>query len=187
MKPIEINEKPIMPTDYEEKYNFIVAKLEETVFDGIAPDDCWDVSYDKMGNEIRKKRATKKNELKPVLTPSMVDFKLQSLLRLSMPMTDEEAKFLAPQDYLTAFHWYFELMYFCSSYITLSPTSRDFVRSQGLRWHSTTTFWAIVIFARRLTRLRTDFCKTRLSQGKVGWSIPRLWRHDLVRRCKDTH
>ena len=132
MKPIEINEKPIMPTDYEEKYNFIVAKLEETVFDGIAPDDCWDVSYDKMGNEIRKKRATKKNELKPVLTPSMVDFKLQSLLRLSMPMTDEEAKFLAPQDYLTAFHWYFELMYFCSSYITLSPNKQGFCAFAGI-------------------------------------------------------
>ena len=132
MKPIEINEKPIMPTDYEEKYNFIVAKLEETVFDGIAPDDCWDISYDKMGNEIRKKRATKKNELKPVLTPSMVDFKLQSLLRLTMPMDDEKVKSLEPQDYLTAFHWYFELMYFCSSYITLSPNKQGFCAFAGI-------------------------------------------------------
>ena len=133
MKPIEIQgEKPIGATDYEEKYNVIVAKLEETVFDGIDPDDCWDISYDKMGNEIRKKRATKKNELKPVLTPSMVDFKLQSLLRLSMPMDDEEAKSLSPQDYLTAFHWYFELMYFCSSYITLSPNKQGFCAFAGI-------------------------------------------------------
>ena len=121
-----------MPTDYEEKYNFIVANLEETVFDGIAPDDCWDISYDKMGNEIRKKRATKKNELKPVLTPSMVDFKLQSLLRLTMPMDDEKAKSLEPQDYLTAFHWYFELMYFCSSYITLPPNKQGFCAFAGI-------------------------------------------------------
>ena len=132
MKPIEIQGEPIMPTDYEAKYNFIVAKLQESVFDGIDPDDCWDISYDKMGNEIRKKRATKKNELKPVLTPSMVDFKLQSLLRLTMPMDDEKAKSLEPQDYLTAFHWYFELMYFCSSYITLSPNKQGFCAFAGI-------------------------------------------------------
>ena len=133
MKPIEIQgETPISVTDYEGKYNRIVGALQESVFDGIDPDDCWDISYDKMGNEIRKKRATKKNELKPVLTPSMVDFKLQSLLRLSMPMTDEQARELQLEDYLTAFHWYFELMYFCSSYITLSPNKQGFCAFAGI-------------------------------------------------------
>ena len=112
-QPIEIEGEPLNFTDYEAKYNRIVKDLQETVFDGIDPDSCWNITYDKMGNEIRKPRATKKNELKPVLTPSMVDFKLQSLLRLSMPMTDEQARELQPEDYLTAFHWYFELMYFC--------------------------------------------------------------------------
>ena len=133
MKPIEIQgETPISVTDYEAKYNRIVGALQESVFDGIDPESCWDISYDKMGNEIRKKRATKKNELKPVLTPSMVDFKLQSLLRLTMPMDDEKAKCLEPQDYLTAFHWYFELMYFCSSYITLSPNKQGFCAFAGI-------------------------------------------------------
>lgn len=133
MKPIEIqDETPIGATDYEAKYNRIVGALQESVFDGIDPDDCWDISYDKMGNEIRKKRATKKNELKPVLTPSMVDFKLQSLLRQTMPMSDDEVYSLEPANYLTAFHWYFELMYFISGYITLTPSKQGFCAFTGI-------------------------------------------------------
>lgn len=133
MKPIEIQgETPIEATDYEAKYNRIVGALQESVFDGIDPDDCWDISYDKMGNEIRKKRATKKNELKPVLTPSMVDFKLQSLLRQTMPMSDDEVYALEPANYLTAFHWYFELMYFISGYITLTPSKQGFCAFTGI-------------------------------------------------------
>ena len=133
MKPIEIqDETPILATDYEAKYNRIVGALQESVFDGIDPESCWDISYDKMGNEIRKKRATKKNELKPVLTPSMVDFKLQSLLRLTMPMSDDEVYNLAPENYLTAFHWYFELMYFISGYITLTPSKQGYCAFVGI-------------------------------------------------------
>ena len=133
MKPIEIQgETPIEATDYEAKYNRIVGALQESVFDGIDPESCWDISYDKMGNEIRKKRATKKNELKPVLTPSMVDFKLQSLLRLTMPMSDDEVYNLAPENYLTAFHWYFELMYFISGYITLTPSKQGYCAFVGI-------------------------------------------------------
>lgn len=131
-QPIELDGEPLNPTDYEAKYKRIVEELQASVFDGIDPDDFYDIYYDKMGNEVRKKRATKKNELKPVLTPSMVDFKLQSLLRLTMPMDDERAKSLEPQDYLTAFHWYFELMYFCSSYITLSPNKQGFCAFAGI-------------------------------------------------------
>ena len=133
MKPIEIQgETPIGSTDYEAKYNRIVGALQESVFDGIDPESCWDISYDKMGNEIRKKRATKKNELKPVLTPSMVDFKLQSLLRLTMPMSDDEVYSLEPANYLTAFHWYFELMYFISGYITLTPSKQGYCAFVGI-------------------------------------------------------
>ena len=133
MKPIEIqDETPIEATDYEAKYNRIVGALQESVFDGIDPESCWDISYDKMGNEIRKKRATKKNELKPVLTPSMVDFKLQSLLRLTMPMSDDEVYSLEPANYLTAFHWYFELMYFISGYITLTPSKQGYCAFVGI-------------------------------------------------------
>lgn len=133
MKPIEIqDETPILATDYEAKYNRIVGALQESVFDGIDPDDYWDISYDKMGNEIRKKRATKKNELKPVLTPSMVDFKLQSILRQTMPMSDDEVYALEPANYLTAFHWYFELMYFISGYITLTPSKQGFCAFTGI-------------------------------------------------------
>lgn len=133
MKPIEIQgETPIEATDYEAKYNRIVGALQESVFDGIDPESCWDISYDKMGNEIRKKRATKKNELKPVLTPSMVDFKLQSLLRLTMPMSDDEVYNLEPANYLTAFHWYFELMYFISGYITLTPSKQGYCAFVGI-------------------------------------------------------
>lgn len=133
MKPIEIQgEKPIEATDYEAKYNRIVGALQESVFDGIDPDDCWDISYDKMGNKIRKKRATKKNELKPVLTPSMVDFKLQSLFRQTMPMSDDELYSLEPDNYLTAFHWYNELMCFISCYITLTPSKPSYCAFVGM-------------------------------------------------------
>lgn len=132
MKLIEIQGEPILATDYEAKYNRIVQELQASVFDGINPDDYWDISYNKTGNEIRKKRAMKKNELKPVLTPSMVDFKLQSLLRITLPLTDDEAYSIEPTNYLNAFHWYFELMYFISGYITLMPTKQSFCSFAGI-------------------------------------------------------
>jgi hypothetical protein len=129
---IELEGEPISPTNYEAKYNRIVEELQASVFDGINPDDCWDISYDKIGNEIRKKRATKKNELKPVLTPSMVDFKLQSLLRQTMPLGDDQIFDLPQETYLDAFRWYFELMYFISGYITLTPSKQGYCAFVGI-------------------------------------------------------
>ena len=131
-QPIELEGEPLNPTDYEAKYKRIVEELQASVFGGIDPDDFYDIYYDKMGNEVRKKHSTKKNELKPVLTPSMVDFKLQSLLRLTMPMSDDEVYSLEPANYLTAFHWYFELMYFISGYITLTPSKQGYCAFVGI-------------------------------------------------------
>lgn len=131
-KPIEIEGEPLNFTDYEAKYNRIVKDLQESVFDGIKPDDYYDIFYTKNGDEVRKRHATQKNELKPVLTPSMVDFKLQSIMRRTMPMDEDTAKALPPETYLEAFYWYFELMYFCSSYITLSPNKQGFCAFAGI-------------------------------------------------------
>jgi hypothetical protein len=129
---IELVGEPLNPTDYEAKYNRIVEELQASVFDGIAHDDFYDIFYDKQGNEIRKKHSTKKNELKPVLTPSMVDFKLQSLLRQTIPMGDDEIFDLPQETYLDAFRWYFELMYFISSYITLTPSKQGYCAFVGI-------------------------------------------------------
>lgn len=131
-KPIELEGEPLNPTDYEAKYKRIVDDLRESVFDGIDPDDFYDIYYDKMGNEVRKKHSTKKNELKPVLTPSMVDFKLQSLLRQTMPLGDDEIFNLPQETYLEAFRWYFELMYFISGYITLTPSKQGYCAFVGI-------------------------------------------------------
>lgn len=129
---VSIQGEPVAQTDYEAKYNRIVQELQSSVFDGIDPDDYWDITYDKAGNEIRKKRATKKNELKPVLTPSMVDFKLQSLLRITLPLSDDEVYNIDPIVYLDALHWYFELMYFVSGYITLAPSKQSYCAFVGM-------------------------------------------------------
>lgn len=131
-QPIELVGEPINPTDYEAKYKRIVEELQASVFDGIDPDDFYDIFYDKQGNEIRKKHSTKKNELKPVLTPSMVDFKLQSLLRQTLPLCDDEIFDLPQETYLEAFRWYFELMYFISGYITLTPSKQGYCAFVGI-------------------------------------------------------
>lgn len=131
-KPIELVGEPIAPTEYEAKYKRIVEELQASVFDGIDPDDFYDIYYDKMGNEVRKKHSTKKNELKPVLTPSMVDFKLQSLLRQTLPLGDDKIFDLPQETYLEAFHWYFELMYFISGYITLTPSKPSYCAFAGI-------------------------------------------------------
>ncbi len=131
-QPIELVGEPLNPTDYEAKYNRIVEELQASVFDGIAHDDFYDIFYDKQGNEIRKKHSTKKNELKPVLTPSMVDFKLQSLLRQTLPLGDDQIFDLPAETYLQAFHWYFELMYFISGYITLTPSKQGYCAFVGI-------------------------------------------------------
>ena len=131
-QPIEMVGEPLNPTDYEAKYKRIVEELQASVFDGIAHNDFYDIYYDKMGNEVRKKHSTKKNELKPVLTPSMVDFKLQSLLRQTLPLGDDEIFDLPQESYLDAFRWYFELMYFISSYITLTPSKQGYCAFVGI-------------------------------------------------------
>lgn len=131
-QPIELVGEPLNPTDYEAKYKRIVEELQASVFDGIDPDDFYDIYYDKMGNEVRKKHSTKKNELKPVLTPSMVDFKLQSLLRQTMPLGDDQIFDLPQETYLEAFRWYFELMYFISGYITLTPSKQGYCAFVGI-------------------------------------------------------
>lgn len=131
-KPIELEGEPLNPTDYEAKYKRIEEELQASVFDGIDPDDFYDIYYDKMGNEIRKKHSTKKNELKPVLTPSMVDFKLQSLLRQTLPLGDDQIFDLPQEAYLEAFRWYFELMYFISGYITLTPSKPSYCAFAGI-------------------------------------------------------
>ena len=57
---------------------------------------------------------------------------MQSLLRLTMPMSDDEVYSLEPANYLTAFHWYFELMYFISGYITLTPSKQGYCAFVGI-------------------------------------------------------
>ncbi len=118
MKPIEIQgETPISVTDYEAKANWVIEELGDTVFKGITPEDCFDISYDKMGNMIKKKRSTKKNELCPTITPTAIAYKLNELLRCIMPMDKETAKMLPPSKYLEAYKNYNAIMQYINSYI----------------------------------------------------------------------
>lgn len=121
MKPIEIQgETPIIVTNYEAKAKHIIDTLDTEIFNAIDKEDCFETTVSKSGSETKKKRSTKKNELMPTLSPSIVAYKLERLLRVIMPMSEEEARLLTPQQYLDAYGYYNDVLIHINKYLIFS-------------------------------------------------------------------
>ena len=117
------NELFIKPTDYEAKYNKLCELLDKSIFDEL-PDKQYDISYSKEGDEIKKKRATKKNEVLPTVTPQQVYCKMESYLRLTMPLSNEEAHSVSPQGYLNGYFWFCELMFYVNKFVVFNQNKQ---------------------------------------------------------------
>lgn len=118
MKPIDIQgETPISVTDYEAKAKHIIDTLDTEIFNAIDKEDCFETTVSKSGSETKKKRSTKKNELMPTLSPALVAFKLDMLLRMYMPMNDGQAKMVEPQEYALGYVHYCSLLFHINKYL----------------------------------------------------------------------
>ena len=124
MREIKIkDETTIKATDYEAKYEKIKGILNTSLFDELSGKQ-YDISYSKNGDEIKRKRNTKKNEVLPTITPQQVYCKLESCLRLLMPMSSEEAHLIAPQEYLNGYFWFCELMFYVNKFIVFNQNKQ---------------------------------------------------------------
>lgn len=120
-------EQIINATDWEAKSKEIIRRLDEELFASINHADCYKYKYDKEGNEIaREKRAVKKGEIMPTISANQVATKLNRLMRIYMPMTLDEALSLEPQEYLTAYGYYLDVICHIETYTTFVPDKQSY-------------------------------------------------------------
>lgn len=120
-------DKIINATDWEAKSKEIIRRLDEELFASINQADCYKYKYDKEGNEIaREKRAVKKGEIMPTISANQVATKLNRLMRIYMPMTLDEALSLEPQEYLTAYGYYLDVICHIETYTTFVPDKQSY-------------------------------------------------------------
>lgn len=131
---LDENEKQIVSkVDYEKKCNDIKLQLKADLFDEIDEESMWDIRRDKDGNETsRKKRAVKKNEVSPSITPMAVQMELEELMRYYEPIPFSEAKELPPETYREAYKWYCNLMRYINKYVIMKSTRPNFCGFFGI-------------------------------------------------------
>jgi len=123
------------PTDYKEKCQEIKDKMVSELFSEFREEDFFDKEYDRDGNVVnvsRKKVSIKKNQLLPILSPTRVQTKLESLLRLYKPMSFVEAKSLNPDTFIDAYRYYCELVDFINKYIIFKTTKQSYCAFAGI-------------------------------------------------------
>lgn len=132
---LDSNGEVFKSTDYKEKCEEIKKRLKDELFSEFREEDFFDKEYDSSGNVInvnRKKVAVKKNQLLPILSPTRVQTRLESILRLYRPLTLTEAKSLNPNSFLEAYTYYCELIDFINKYIIFKTTKQSFCAFAGI-------------------------------------------------------
>lgn len=120
-------EQIINATDWEAKSKEIIRRLDEELFQNINYADCYKYKYDKEGNEIaREKRAVKKGEIMPTISPAQVTTKLNRFLRIYRPMNLEDAKSLEDTDFLEAYGYFLDIISHINTYCTFLPDKQLF-------------------------------------------------------------
>lgn len=118
--------------DYEKKCKEIKEQLKSDLFDNIN-NDAYDIKYDDYGNEVsRKKRAVKRNEILPTITPMAVQMELEELMRIYEPIPFNVAKELEPSIYREAYKWYCNLMRFINKFVIMKSTRPNFCGFFGI-------------------------------------------------------
>ena len=120
-------EKIVNSTNWAGKAQEVIEKLDNELFSTINYEDMYAKKYDKDGNEIaRVKRAVKRNEIMPTISPAQVITKLNRYLRVYRPMTLDEAKTLIDLDYLDAYGYYLDVISHINTYCTFLGDKQTF-------------------------------------------------------------
>ena len=124
---IETNGEIINSTDWKAKSEDVIKKLQEDVFSKINPEDSYVYRYDSYGNvTFKTKRALKKGEIMPSVSPAQITTKLNRYLRIYRPMTSKEAMTLADTDYLEAYGYYLDIISAINEYVTFVADKQTF-------------------------------------------------------------
>lgn len=122
---IDTTGRVVNETDWEGKANEIIAKLDEEVFDKISDEDVYGEKKDFYGNVIKWKKAIKRNELKPTLSPTQITTKLTRYMLIYRPMDLRQAETLEPEDYIKANLSYLDIISHINDYITYLPSKQE--------------------------------------------------------------
>lgn len=148
---------PIPPTDYKAKRERIEAELKERVFDHIKPEDVYDVKFDQMGNEIKKKRKVAKGEIKPVVTTSRVQAELESILILEEMKRESEIREIAPTEYFTAYSEYCKLVAYINEFVPFRANKQSYCAFVGILNDDFEDLLSDQTYGRVFKRIRDSF------------------------------
>lgn len=116
----------IEPTDYEGKYNEVVAKLDE-LFGDLTQENTTQTNV--YGTQFKVQ--FRKNEIMPKLSPMQVSTKLNECLRLYRPLSLAEVRQLAPDNLQNAFVWFMKLTSYINQYLTFVTDKQMFCAFLG--------------------------------------------------------
>lgn len=114
------------PTDYEGKYNEVVAKLDE-LFADITEETTTQTNM--YGTQYKVQ--FRKNELLPKLSPMQVTAKLNECLRSYRPLSLAEVHNFTPDDLQNAFVWFMRLTSYINQYLTFVTDKQMFCAFLG--------------------------------------------------------
>lgn len=143
--------------DYEKRREIIQRELDERIFSNISDDDIYDRRYDKDGNEIKKKRTVKKNEVSPTVTASRVQSVIDSILILEEPMDLMTAKSLEPVEYRKACSEYFKLVDYINQYVPFRANKQTYCGFVGLLNDDFETLISDTYYGNTFKRIRDSF------------------------------
>lgn len=116
----------IEPTDYEGKYNEVVAKLDE-LFADITEETTTQTNMYGTPYKVQ----FRKNELLPKLSPMQVTAKLNECLRLYRPLSLAEVHTFSADDLQNAFVWFMRLTSYINQYLTFVTDKQMFCAFLG--------------------------------------------------------
>lgn len=147
----------VPPTDYKAKRERIEAELKERVFDHIKPEDVYDVKFDQMGNEIKKKRKVAKGEIKPVVTTSRVQAELESILILEEMKRESEIREIEPTEYFTAYSEYCKLVAYINEFVPFRANKQSYCAFVGILNDDFEDLLSDQTYGRVFKRIRDSF------------------------------
>ena len=112
------NARIVNSTDWKAKSEYIIEQLNETLFKGLTLEDSYNITYDKFGNEVRKKKQVKKGDVMPDISAAQVTTKLNRLLRVYRPMTTAQAMTMEDTEFLEAYGYYLDIISHVNNYVT---------------------------------------------------------------------
>ena len=169
---LDENGQYVAPTDYKAKYEELVERLNNDLFNDVVA---------KLEEEAEEKKkqpkfnqpydnSTKysKNELRPTLTPMMVTSRLNRYLRVFRPMNFEDAKAIDDMEYIEAFGYYCDLISYINDYLVYMPDKQTFCAFVNITTDIYNELLSDPLHAQVFKSFEDSFVQTNFSAAQAG-------------------